>query len=82
MTEIAYHVVEHDGGWTYKVGDVFAETFRTHGEAAAAANEAAAKHAMPGTTEVISFEDADGTWHEETDDGNDRPQAKVEDDDA
>jgi hypothetical protein len=28
MTKVTYVVVEHDGGWTYKVGEVFSETFR------------------------------------------------------
>ena len=23
MTRITYEIVEHDGGWAYKVGDVF-----------------------------------------------------------
>ena len=74
MTRIAYEVVEHDGGWTYKVGDVFTETYRTHEDATAAA-----EHALSGTTEVISFEDADGKWHEETADGDDRPEVEVKD---
>ena len=27
MTKIVYHIVEHDGGWAYKVDGVFSETF-------------------------------------------------------
>jgi hypothetical protein len=27
MTKITYEIVEHDGGWAYKVGDVFSEPF-------------------------------------------------------
>ena len=30
MTEAKYKIVEHDGGWAYKLGDVFSETFPTH----------------------------------------------------
>ena len=26
MTEVTYTIVEHDGGWAYKVGDTFSET--------------------------------------------------------
>lgn len=79
MTRIAYEVVEHDGGWTYKVGDVFTETYRTHEEASAAAKAAAAEHALSGDTTPISFEDADGRWHEETAQGDDRPEIEVRD---
>lgn len=79
MSRIAYEVVEHDGGWTYKVGDVYTETYKTHEDATAAAKNAAAEHALCGTTETISFEDADGRWHEEVADGDDRPEAVVED---
>lgn len=80
MTDITYHVVEHDGGWTYKLGDVFAETFPTHEAALAAAKAVASEHERGGDTEVISWEDSSGKWHEETADGGDRPHAKVEDD--
>ncbi|UAJ11539.1 DUF2188 domain-containing protein [Glacieibacterium megasporae] len=79
MTRIAYEVVEHDGGWTYKVGDVFTETYRTHEDATAAAKAAATEHGLSGETEVISFEDADGRWHEETAQGDDRPDIEVKD---
>ena len=41
MSSVHYKVVEHDGGWTYKVGDVFAETFATRAEAEDAAKRAA-----------------------------------------
>lgn len=79
MTDITYRVVEHDGGWTYKLGDVFAETYPTHDAALAAAKAAANEHELAGETEVISWEDPDGKWHEETADGSDRPHAAVED---
>ncbi len=29
MTELTYEIVQHDGGWAYKLGDVFSETHRT-----------------------------------------------------
>ncbi len=79
MTTIVYEVVEHDGGWTYKVGDVFTETYATHEEATSAAQAAATEHSLSGETVPISFEDADGRWHEETADGDDRPAVEVKD---
>lgn len=79
MTEIHYKIVEHDGGWTYKLGDVFAETYRTHDDAAAAARAAAAEQQLGGDTVPISWQDADGKWHEEIAKGDDRPIADVED---
>ena len=33
MTRITYEVVEHDGGWAYKVGTVFSEPFPSQDEA-------------------------------------------------
>lgn len=79
MTEIHYNIVEHDGGWTYKLGDVFAETYRTRDEAFGAAQAAAAEQQLGGETVPISWQDADGVWHEETARGDDRPIADVSD---
>ena len=79
MTKLAYEVVEHDGGWTYKVGDVFTETYATHEAATAAAKAAAAEHGLAGETVPISWEDPDGRWHEETAQGDDRPEVEVKD---
>ena len=78
MSQISYRIVEHDGGWAYKVGDVFSETFPTHDAALAAARAAAAEQMAPGRTAPIEYEDADGKWHVETAWGNDRPQTEVE----
>ena len=41
MTRITYEIVEHDGGWAYKVGDVFSEPFPSHDAARRAAERAA-----------------------------------------
>src|SRR6185312_13238106 len=43
MNKVTYQIVEHDGGWAYKLGDVYSETFRTHEEALNAARAAAAE---------------------------------------
>jgi hypothetical protein len=40
MTKIVYEVVEHDGGWAYKVDGVFSETFPSDDKARAAAERA------------------------------------------
>jgi hypothetical protein len=79
MTEVTYTIVEHDGGWAYKVGAVFSETFATHAEATAAARRAAAEQKVPGRTEVIRYEDEKGQWHEETASGSDRPTTNIVD---
>ena len=41
MAHITYRIVEHDGGWAYKLGDVFSETFPTHAAAVKAAHRVA-----------------------------------------
>jgi hypothetical protein len=79
MTEIHYKIVPHDGGWTYKLGDVFAETYSTHDEAMAAARAVAIEQQMSGETVPISWQDEKGVWHEEVASGDDRPIADVSD---
>ena len=33
MADVTYEIVQHDGGWAYKVNGVFSEPFMTHDEA-------------------------------------------------
>jgi hypothetical protein len=79
MSDITYEIVEHDGGWAYKVGDVFSETFPTHAAALKAAQIAAEEQRAPGETEEIEFEDDKGKWHTETASGRDRPNTSIKD---
>ena len=78
MTKIIYEVVQHDGGWAYKVEGTFSETFSTHELAADAANRAASHQRLSGSEEAIDYEDGDGRWHEELASGDDRPDTVVE----
>jgi hypothetical protein len=78
MTKIIYEIVEHDGGWAYRVDGAFSETFRSHDLARKAAERAAQEQVMPGDATGITYEDKDGRWHEEVADGDDRPQTDVE----
>lgn len=79
MTRITYQVVQHDGGWAYKLDDVFSEAFRTRDEAVAAAKRAAFEQQLPDArAAAISWEDENGQWHEELSRGDDRPEATVE----
>jgi len=64
MSHVTYTIVEHDGGWAYKVGDVFSETFATR-EAAQSGE--------------IEYEDSSGRWHDEDESGEDRPETEVKD---
>jgi hypothetical protein len=75
---VTYEIVEHDGGWAYKVGDVFSETFPSHDEALLAARRAADEQEQPGETTDISWEDERGRWHDEVARGDDRPTTEVE----
>jgi len=79
IREITYHVVEHDGGYAYKVGDVFSETFPSR-EELQAAQAAAAEQQVPGSTEGIRYQDGEGRWHDEVAKGGDRPVTRVEED--
>ncbi len=63
----------------YTVNGVFSEAFASHALALAAARRAANEQRVPGRTEAIEYETADGKWHTETAAGNDRPETNVED---
>lgn len=79
MASVTYQVVEHDGGYAYKVGDVFSETYPTREAAHEAAEAAARRQQVAGGTEPIQYEDAEGNWHTEIARGDDRPSAEVSD---
>ncbi|HTH97939.1 MAG TPA: DUF2188 domain-containing protein [Stellaceae bacterium] len=79
MTNVIYEIVEHDGGWAYRVGDSYSETYRTHDEAAAAVRLAAAEQQVAGSDEALLYEDAKGVVHEELSRGSDRPETQVQD---
>ena len=79
MSHVTYTVVEHDGGWAYKVGDVFSETFASREAAHAAAARAAQEQRAPGQGGPIEYEDSSGEWHEEEEGGDDRPDTDVKD---
>ena len=79
MTRIIYRIVPHDGGWAYKLGDSFSETFATHEAARAAAVAVSREQQVPDRTSWIEFEDTSGQWITERVDGHDRPETTVED---
>jgi hypothetical protein len=78
MSHVTYHIVEHDGGWAYRVDGVYSETFPTHDAAKAAARRAAGEQRVSGDTAAIAYEDERGRWHEELSEGDDRPETGVE----
>lgn len=79
MSAAHYKIVEHDGGWAYKMGDVFSETFASRQDAHDAAERAAAEQRAPGDDAEIEWEDEKGKWRAEHSDGRDRPVTDVED---
>ncbi len=76
--KVTYEIVEHDGGWAYRVNGVYSETFGSHDEARAAAERAAREQEVAGETTGISWEDRSGRWHDEVAKGDDRPETDVE----
>jgi hypothetical protein len=77
MIKIHYKIVQHDGGWAYKLGDVFSEAFPSKSAAMKAAKRVAAEQHIPGNTTHIEYQDESGVWHEEIALGDDRPDADV-----
>ncbi|MET0747783.1 MAG: DUF2188 domain-containing protein [Rhizobium sp.] len=79
MVKVTYEVVPHDGGWAYKLADVFSEAFPSHSDALQAARIVAAEQQVGGEPAEISYQDEKGKWHEEYTDGGDRPETEVVD---
>lgn len=79
MTKIVYEIVEHDGGWAYRLDDVFSETYPTKELATAAADDVAARQQVSGESGTIQYQDEDGAWHEVDVSGDNRPQVEVKD---
>jgi hypothetical protein len=77
MTDITYRIVPHDGGWAYRLGEVFSETFADRAAAATAARRVAVEQQRPGKDVPIAYEDENGVWREELSDGDDRPTTHV-----
>ena len=75
MARIHYRIVAHDGGWAYKLNDVFSEPFSSKAAALAAAKRVAAEQHVPGDTTHIEYQDELGRWHSEMSEGDDRPEA-------
>jgi hypothetical protein len=71
MSKITYEIVEHDGGWAYRVDGP------SHDLARQAAERAAHEQVVPGATTGISWEDRQGRWHAEVARGDDRPETEV-----
>ena len=78
--KIVYHIIKHDGGWAFKLGDTISEPFPSHDAAKAAARRVAIEQQRPGETAGISWEDENGRWHDELAEGGDRPDVEIEDD--
>ena len=78
MAKIHYRIVQHDGGWAYKLEDVFSEPFPTKQAAIKAANRVAAEQRTPGDATYIEFQDEKGVWHTELSEPDDRPEPDVE----
>lgn len=80
MAKVTYHVVEHDEGFAYRLGDVYSEPFATHAEALTAARQAAGAQQLADGDAEISWQDENGKWIHEHADGADRPMTDVVDD--
>ena len=55
MARIHYRIVAHDGGWAYKLNDVFSEPFVSKSAALAAAKKSPPSSTFPVTPHTSSF---------------------------
>lgn len=80
MTTVTYEIVEHDGGWSFKVGDTIAQAYSSREAAVAAAERAAREQAtIPPEETDIEYETEDGVWRIEHVAPEDTPQTEVKD---
>jgi hypothetical protein len=77
MSSVVYEVVQHDGGWAYRSGGVYSETFPSHDAALKVARRVAGEQRAPGEAAEIQYEDENGAWKTEHADGGDRPETSV-----
>ena len=77
--KVTYEIVEHNGGWAYKSGVTFSETFDTREQAQAAAHQAAGEQLQSGESTEIQYEDENDNWLIEDSPGDDRPETEVKD---
>lgn len=78
MSKVTYEIVQHDGGWAYRVDGTYSEAFPSHELARKAAQRAAREQVLGGETTTITYEDEQGHWHHEVARGDDRPETDVE----
>jgi hypothetical protein len=78
MTRVVYEIVQHEGGWAYRVAGTYSEAFPTHDLARRAAERAAREQTTPDHDAPISWEDEQGRWRDELASGKDRPTTEVE----
>ena len=63
MSKITYEIVEHDGGWAYRVDGVYSEPFPPTTRPAEPRSVRRKSRSFPETTTGISYEDKEGRWH-------------------
>lgn len=79
MAQITYRIQEHDGGWAYRLGETWSETYPDHSSARAAAVRAAREQKVPDEDACIEYQDSEGQWVTQRADGHDRPSTGVAD---
>ena len=77
--KVTYEIVPHDGGWAYRLGGVYSESFSSHAEALEAAHIVIQEQQIGGEPAAISYQDENGKWHQGYSDGGDRPEAEIVD---
>jgi hypothetical protein len=77
MPKQTYEIVEHDGGFAYRVGDVYSETYATHRAAHDAAERAAQRQRRDAGSRPIEYQDAQGRWRTEIAQGDRSPETEV-----
>jgi hypothetical protein len=79
VSKIVYDIVQHDGGWAYRVGKVLSEPFATRELAHQAAQRAADRQRGGVDAHDIEYEDSNYHWHQELARGGAGPDTEVDD---
>jgi hypothetical protein len=64
MAYITYEIVEHDGGWAYKLGDTLSETYISREDALQGAKSAASRQKAGNGDVMVRERPSDGRRHQ------------------
>ena len=79
MSEVTYEIVEHDGGWAYKVDGALSRCSRPMRQRSRQHRPPPLSRKPPARPKRLNTKTRKGKWHTETARGSDRPETHIKD---